>query len=91
MMTCREVSTVIARGELATAPWTERLAVRVHLAMCRHCRAFRRQVEAMARAASVAAATRHAEPGTDFEATLARRMRECDPPPAAPRPGDRRG
>ena len=74
MMTCKEVSTLISKGELADAPLARRLAVRLHLAMCRHCRAFRRQVEAIAQAARAAAALNE-EPGAEFESALIRRMR----------------
>jgi predicted anti-sigma-YlaC factor YlaD len=75
MMTCKDVSTLVSAGDLSGAPLVRRLAVRVHLAMCRHCRAFRRQVEAVARAASAAAAALKAEPPQDFESTIVDRMR----------------
>ena len=74
-MTCKDVSTLISKGELADAPLARRLAVRLHLAMCRHCRAFRRQVEAISGAARAAAAVLHEEPAAEFEADLTRRMR----------------
>lgn len=80
MMNCRDVSTLIARGEFTPAPLMRRLAVRLHLAFCRHCRAFQRQLDAMSRAARSAAAGVSEEPGTEFEATLARRMRDAPPP-----------
>ncbi len=73
-MTCKEVSTLIARGELAEASFTRRLAVRVHLAMCRHCRAFQRQLEAISAAAR--SRTVEQEPGREFEARLIRRLRD---------------
>lgn len=47
MMTCKEVSTELSRGDWQSQPWTRRLAGRLHLAMCRHCRTFRRQLEAI--------------------------------------------
>lgn len=75
MMTCKDVSTRISAGDLSGAPLARRLAVHVHLAMCRHCRAFRRQVQAVARAAGVAAAALNAEPSRDFESTIVDRMR----------------
>ena len=75
MMTCKDASTLISTGDLSSAPLMRRLAVRVHLAMCRHCRAFRRQVEAVARAASAAAGALNAEPSRDFESTVVDRMR----------------
>ena len=75
MMTCRDVSTLVSTGRLSEAPLVRRLGVRLHLAMCRHCRAFRRQVSAMARAARAAAAVLEAEPPRDFESTLVERLR----------------
>lgn len=74
-MTCKEVSTLIARGELAEASLARRLAIRLHLAMCRPCRAFQRQLEAITRAAR-SAATSPAEPSPDFETALVRRLRD---------------
>ena len=76
MMNCKEVSTLIARGELTQAPFMRRLAVRLHVAFCRHCRAFQRQLDAISRAARSATARLADEPGAGFEATLTRRMRE---------------
>jgi len=79
MMNCREVSTLIARGELTQAPLARRLAVRLHLAFCRHCRAFQRQLDAISLAARTATARAADEPGAGFEAALTRRMRD-EPP-----------
>jgi anti-sigma factor ChrR (cupin superfamily) len=75
MMTCKDVSTLISTGALSEAPLMRRLAVRVHLTICRRCRAFRRQVEVVARAACAAAEALHAEPAGDFEANIVDRMR----------------
>lgn len=36
--------------ELATAPWSRRLALRVHLLACRHCRRYAAQIRAIGRA-----------------------------------------
>lgn len=74
MMTCKEVSTLMSTGSLDDAPWTTRLAVRLHLSMCRHCRAFKRQLEALARAARTLSASRESELQDDFEATLSERL-----------------
>jgi predicted anti-sigma-YlaC factor YlaD len=76
MMTCKEVSMLISAGGLSDAPFARRLAVRLHLAMCRHCRAFRRQVEAVASAARAAGAALEAEPPHDFESKIAQRLRQ---------------
>ncbi len=70
MMTCKEVSTLMSKGGLVDAPLRVRLAVRLHLSMCRHCRAFKRQLEALANTARTLSASLEAEPPKDFEATL---------------------
>jgi predicted anti-sigma-YlaC factor YlaD len=61
----------MSTGALDGARWSVRLAVRLHLSMCRHCRAFRRQLEALAHAARTLSASREAELPKDFEARLA--------------------
>ncbi len=40
MLSCKQVTRVVARGELEEAPWRTRLAIRMHLMMCRHCRRY---------------------------------------------------
>lgn len=70
MMTCKEVSTLVSSGRLADAPMTSRLGARLHLMMCRHCRVFSRQLEAIARAARVAGLEFEREPAADFEAKI---------------------
>jgi predicted anti-sigma-YlaC factor YlaD len=70
MMTCKEVSTLMSTGGLDDARWSVRVAVCRHLSMCRQCRAFKRQLEALAKAARTVAASREAELPKDFEATL---------------------
>lgn len=42
---CRDVTGMLAEGEIDRAPWPRRLLVRMHLAMCEHCRRFARQLE----------------------------------------------
>lgn len=75
MMTCKEVSTLISSGALADSPFRRRLAVRLHLAICRHCRNFRRQVDAVARSAKAAAAAFETEAPADFESKIVQRLR----------------
>jgi predicted anti-sigma-YlaC factor YlaD len=75
MMTCKEVSTLISTGGLDDARWSMRVAVRLHLSMCRHCRAFKRQLEALATAARTLSASLEAELPKDFEATLSESLR----------------
>jgi len=40
MLRCRQVVALIGSDEWRTAPLRRRFAVRLHLAMCRHCRAY---------------------------------------------------
>jgi len=45
MLTCREVTRTIATDELASAGWRQRLSIRFHLLMCRHCRRYASQIK----------------------------------------------
>ncbi len=74
MMTCREVSTLVSTGGLSSAPLTVRLGVRLHLGMCRHCRAFSRQVNAIARAARSLTRAFENEPPPTFETRVVQRL-----------------
>lgn len=47
MRTCREAAALMIAGEDRRLPLHERLALHLHLAMCKTCPAFRRQVELM--------------------------------------------
>ncbi len=47
MLSCRDVTTLLARDELSTAPLRRRLGVRLHLYMCEHCRRFSREITAI--------------------------------------------
>ena len=78
MMTCHDVSTLVSTGGLPEAPLVRRLGVRLHLAMCRHCRAFRRQVETIGRAARTAGLTFERELPEDFESKIVQRLRPLD-------------
>lgn len=75
MMTCHDVSTLVSTGGLHETLLVRRLGVRMHLAMCRHCRAFRRQVETIGRAARAAALAFERELPEDFESKLVQRVR----------------
>ena len=75
MMTCKEVSTLMSTGGLDDARWIVRVAVRLHLSMCRHCRAFKRQLEALANAARALSASVEAELPNDFESNLSQSLK----------------
>ncbi len=47
MLSCKEVTRKIASEEFAEARWWQRLGVRLHLPMCRHCRRYAAQLRAM--------------------------------------------
>ncbi len=51
MLSCKEVTRKIASDELVEGGWTERLAVRLHLLLCRHCRRYGAQLRAIGAAA----------------------------------------
>jgi predicted anti-sigma-YlaC factor YlaD len=74
MMTCKDVSTLLSTGELQSASLARRLGVGVHLAMCRHCRAFRRQLNAISDAARALSAAFRTEPRSAFEADVVQRL-----------------
>ena len=48
MLKCREVSEMVGADAVARAPWRTRVAVRLHLLMCRHCRAYVRSLRQLA-------------------------------------------
>ncbi len=50
MLSCREVVSLVASDELASAGWRRRLAVRLHWLMCRYCRRYAVQLRAIAEA-----------------------------------------
>jgi hypothetical protein len=66
----------MSTGELAEASWLRRGAVWLHLSMCRHCRAFRRQISQLTRLARADSLLVEREPPPDFEARIADRLKE---------------
>ena len=51
MLTCKDVATAIGRDEWRTGSWRRRLALRLHLLMCSHCRRYAAQIQAIGAAA----------------------------------------
>jgi hypothetical protein len=76
MMTCKEVSLTMSTGELETGPVSRRMAVWLHLAMCRPCRAFRRQLRSLGRAARHVSEVFEREPSGDFERTILKHLQQ---------------
>jgi hypothetical protein len=70
MMTCKEVSTMVSMGELETKRLSKRMAVWMHLAMCRHCREFERQLRSMHQAMPGVSEIFEREPSAEFEAKI---------------------
>ncbi len=84
MMTCKEVATLLSTGELDHASWLRRLAVRLHLAMCDRCAAFKRQLDAMARAAAALGRRLEADAPADLEARVVDRVTRTPGAPDRP-------
>lgn len=78
MISCREVSTLVAGDALAESPWRRRLAVRAHLLMCAACRGFAAQMEAIRRGAR-AAGRAHDDEAAGIEQRSVRAMQESRP------------
>ena len=53
MLRCSEVTRLHASGEIQGASWRRRIAVRLHLLMCRGCRRYIKEL------AAIGAAARH--------------------------------
>jgi predicted anti-sigma-YlaC factor YlaD len=66
MIRCRDVATLLSTDQLRAEPLRRRLAVRMHLAMCRHCRRFVRQIALLKDGAGRVATAFDAEIGRDF-------------------------
>lgn len=49
MLSCSQVARSIASDEYLTETFIHRLGIRMHLAMCRHCSRYFRQLRALAR------------------------------------------
>ena len=52
MMQCREAAQLISRGMDERLPWSRRVALRLHLALCDACTNFSRQVRLLRAAVS---------------------------------------
>ena len=74
MMTCKEVSTLVSTERVNEAPPPRRMAVWLHLMMCRHCRRFRRQLLRLGRAARLNADDFEREPTPEFEDRILDRL-----------------
>lgn len=74
MMTCKQVSTRLSRGELSSASWSERLGVRFHLMMCDRCSTFKRWLDAIGVAARAISGAEQRDAPPDLETRTLRRL-----------------
>jgi hypothetical protein len=74
MMSCKQVAWLVSSGTVEERPLQVRLGVRLHAAMCRHCRAAQRAWTRIAAAAGDAHRRSGDEPGPDFEQRLLREL-----------------
>lgn len=51
MLSCKEVAHAVSIEDVTLVGWRQRLTVRFHLMMCRHCRRYADQIEALGDAA----------------------------------------
>ena len=68
MPTCKETTTLASRAMDERLPFTERIAFRVHLAVCENCARFARQIREMRRHFRMETAADDAAPGLTDEA-----------------------
>jgi hypothetical protein len=75
MIRCRQVARLVSAGELSESALRTRVAVRLHLMMCRHCRRFVRQLSWLGDAArALVRGFERDEAVHDLEARLLRRF-----------------
>jgi hypothetical protein len=87
MMTCKEVSILLSSARVEDATWRTRLAIWLHLSLCRHCRMFKRQLDTLTGAARSLSTENDAELADDFEAKLSTKLtRETPVAPGARHP-----
>ena len=82
MLACKEVTRIVAAEELDEAGWKRRLAVRLHLLMCWHCRRYAAQLRAIGEAARSILGTRPEDQDSEAIERLERAI-------LAPSPGGR--
>lgn len=83
MMSCQEVTKTIASDQLVGAGWRKRLAVQLHLLMCRHCRRYATQLAAIGTAARELFREDSIPPRDLEEAILKRCLEDCGKPDAS--------
>ncbi len=51
MLNCKQVTHIVATGEIDELTWLKRIEMRFHLMMCKHCREYMTQLLALGRGA----------------------------------------
>lgn len=51
MLSCKEIAHTVSTEDVTPVGWRQRLSVRLHLMMCRHCRRYSEQMQALGDAA----------------------------------------
>jgi predicted anti-sigma-YlaC factor YlaD len=74
MIQCKEVAALLSTDQLLSQSAWRRLAVRVHLMMCRHCRRFARQLALLQQMALELGARFDAEAGSGFTRRVQNRL-----------------
>lgn len=77
MPSCREVTSLLAADELASASWARRAAVRLHLSMCEHCSRLARQLRVIAQGLRAAWAPRPREDAAALKRRVLERLRRA--------------
>lgn len=81
MLRCKEVTRLCASDALRTAPLMTRVAARLHLVICRHCRRYARELARIGAAVRARGNTPSGDPGRD-EALVRRVFQESRQPPS---------
>ena len=82
MLTCKDVATAIGRDEWRAAPRWQRLALRLHLLMCTHCRRYAAQIRAVG-AAARSLIRAHGEDPAALDRLQERILGPCDNRPSS--------
>ncbi|TPQ29060.1 zf-HC2 domain-containing protein [Methylomonas koyamae] len=53
MHSCHDISSLVSKGLDKKLPFSDRLAIRVHITMCSHCRNFERQTKFIRKTAQI--------------------------------------
>lgn len=72
MLSCKEVSRIVASDEVAEAGWWRRAQMQLHLSMCQHCRRYAAQLRVIGKVARTLWGTRP----VDDESEVAKRLAE---------------